>query len=82
MPRPRAGTTTRALGLEADVTDHDAVDGAVEAVVDRSGLDVVVANAGIASPVTTARTMDPAVFERVVEVNLLGVWRTVRRGRR
>jgi NAD(P)-dependent dehydrogenase (short-subunit alcohol dehydrogenase family) len=71
--------TTRALGLEADVTDHDAVDGAVEAVVDRfGGLDVVVANAGIASRVTTARTMDPAVFERVVEVNLLGVWRTVR----
>jgi NAD(P)-dependent dehydrogenase (short-subunit alcohol dehydrogenase family) len=71
--------TTRALGLEADVTDHDAVDGAVEAVVDRfGGLDVVVANAGIASRATTARTMDPAVFERVVEVNLLGVWRTVR----
>jgi NAD(P)-dependent dehydrogenase (short-subunit alcohol dehydrogenase family) len=71
--------STRALGLEADVTDEDAVAEAVEVAADRfGGLDVVVANAGIASRVMTARAIDPAVFERVVEVNLLGVWRTVR----
>jgi NAD(P)-dependent dehydrogenase (short-subunit alcohol dehydrogenase family) len=71
--------TTRALGLEADVTDQDAIAGAVATVVDRfGGVDVVVANAGIAARVTTARAMDPAVFERIVDVNLLGVWRTVR----
>jgi NAD(P)-dependent dehydrogenase (short-subunit alcohol dehydrogenase family) len=70
---------TRALGLEADVTDEDAVAEAVEAAAERfGGLDVVVANAGIASRVMTARAIDPAVFERVVDVNLLGVWRTVR----
>jgi NAD(P)-dependent dehydrogenase (short-subunit alcohol dehydrogenase family) len=69
----------RALGLEADVTDPDALAAAVQVAVDRfGGLDVVVANAGIAARVSTARTVDPAVFERVLEVNLLGVWRTVR----
>ncbi|MNT31057.1 putative oxidoreductase SadH [compost metagenome] len=37
------------------------------------------ANAGIAcDPPTTIRNMDEATFERVVEVDLLGVWRTVR----
>jgi NAD(P)-dependent dehydrogenase (short-subunit alcohol dehydrogenase family) len=70
---------TRALGLEADVTDEDALARAIEGVIDRfGGVDVVVANAGIAARVMTARAIDPGVFERVVEVNLLGVWRTVR----
>ena len=42
------------------------------------GLDIVVANAGVAPPSTTMRTMDPEAFERTLEVDLLGVWRTVR----
>jgi NAD(P)-dependent dehydrogenase (short-subunit alcohol dehydrogenase family) len=37
----------------------------------------VIANAGVA-PIGTVRTIDPAAFERTIEVNLLGVWRTVR----
>jgi NAD(P)-dependent dehydrogenase (short-subunit alcohol dehydrogenase family) len=70
---------TRAFGLGVDVSDADAISGAVEAVVDRfGGLDVVVANAGIATRATTARAMDADVFERVINVNLLGTWRTVR----
>jgi NAD(P)-dependent dehydrogenase (short-subunit alcohol dehydrogenase family) len=69
----------RAIGLGADVTDGAAVERAVAAVVERfGGLDVVVANAGIASRAATVRAIDPATFERVLEVNLLGVWRTVR----
>ena len=52
---------------------------AVETTVARfGGLDVIVANAGIAPRVTTALAMDPDAFERVLEVDLLGVWRTVR----
>ena len=35
------------------------------------------ANAGIA-PAGMVRSVDPAAFERTVEINLLGVWRTVR----
>ena len=68
----------RTLGLAADVSDRDAIAAAVDAVVERfGGVDVVVANAGIAPRVTTARAIDPDVFERVIDVNLLGVWRTV-----
>jgi NAD(P)-dependent dehydrogenase (short-subunit alcohol dehydrogenase family) len=72
----------RALGLGVDVTDRAAMDRAVEATVERfGGLDVIFANAGIApDPPTTIATIDESMFERVVEVDLLGVWRTVRAG--
>ncbi|HWO60433.1 MAG TPA: SDR family NAD(P)-dependent oxidoreductase, partial [Umezawaea sp.] len=61
-----------------DVTDWKALEIAVAGVVEHfGGIDVVVANAGIASA-GFVRSIDPAAFERVVEVNLLGVWRTVR----
>lgn len=69
----------RALPIGADVTDAAAMERAVAATVERfGGLDVVVANAGIAPPQRTAAALGPEVFERVVEVDLLGVWRTVR----
>jgi NAD(P)-dependent dehydrogenase (short-subunit alcohol dehydrogenase family) len=68
----------RAAWFEADVTDVGALERAVDATVERfGGIDVVIANAGIA-PVGTVRTIDPEAFERTIEVNLLGVWRTVR----
>jgi NAD(P)-dependent dehydrogenase (short-subunit alcohol dehydrogenase family) len=64
--------------FEADVTDWDALEGAVEGTVERfGGIDVVVANAGIGC-VGMVRSTDPAAFERTIEINLLGVWRTVR----
>jgi NAD(P)-dependent dehydrogenase (short-subunit alcohol dehydrogenase family) len=69
----------RTLAIAADVTDQGAMQAAVAEVVERfGGLDVVVANAGIAPEGATTRTMPPEEWERVVEVNLLGVWRTVR----
>jgi NAD(P)-dependent dehydrogenase (short-subunit alcohol dehydrogenase family) len=67
-----------ASAWQADVTDAGALDTVVADIVARyGGIDVVVANAGIA-PTGFVRSMDPAAFERTVEVNLLGVWRTVR----
>ncbi len=64
---------------EADVRDTAAVGHAVDAAVERfGGIDVVMANAGIAPPVTTVAGVDPEAFERVIDINLLGVWRTVR----
>ncbi len=67
-----------AAWFEADVTDHDALERAVEEALERFGaLDIVVANAGVAAGGPVA-TIDPDHFERLIDVNLLGVWRTVR----
>src|SRR3954468_4511129 len=70
----------RAIGIGADVTDHGAMMAAVAETVETfGGLDVAVANAGIAqSSVATVRGIGTEEWERVFEVDLLGVWRTVR----
>ena len=70
----------RAIGLGADVTDGAAIMRAVAETVERfGGLDVVVANAGIAqSRLATVRGIGAEEWERVFEVDMLGVWRTVR----
>jgi NAD(P)-dependent dehydrogenase (short-subunit alcohol dehydrogenase family) len=71
----------RTFAAACDVTDPAAVERVVQGVADRfGGVDIVVANAGIAPPPATIRVVDPAVQERVIEVDLLGVWRTVRAG--
>jgi NAD(P)-dependent dehydrogenase (short-subunit alcohol dehydrogenase family) len=66
-----------AAAFEVDVTDRHALGAAVDGTVERfGGIDGVVANAGIGGggPV---RHADPDAFERVLEVNLNGVYRTV-----
>jgi NAD(P)-dependent dehydrogenase (short-subunit alcohol dehydrogenase family) len=70
----------RAIGIGADVTDDAAIMRAVAETVERfGGLDVAVANAGIAqSQVATVRGIGGEEWERVFEVDMLGVWRTVR----
>lgn len=70
----------RAVGIGADVTDEGAMRAAVAETVERfGGLDVVVANAGMAQPkVATVRGIGSEEWERVFEVDMLGVWRTVR----
>lgn len=70
--------TGPALGLAADVTDRGAMQRVVAEAVERfGGVDIVVANAGIASRGATFRAMSPEVFDRVLDVNLHGVHRTV-----
>ena len=67
------------IGLAADVTDLAAMEAAVAQTVERlGGVDVVIASAGITPPKTTARAIDPAVWEKVVEVNMIGVYNTAR----
>jgi NAD(P)-dependent dehydrogenase (short-subunit alcohol dehydrogenase family) len=79
VERAAAQLGSDTLGIAADVTDSAAMDGAVAAAVERfGGLDVIVANAGIASRGATVMAAEPDQFERVIEVNLLGVWRSVR----
>jgi hypothetical protein len=62
---------------EADVTDQAALDAAVAATAEQlGGIDVVVANAGIANNGTVA--INPvAALIRTIDVNLIGVVRTV-----
>ena len=68
-----------ALAVEADVSDFAALRAAAAAAVEAfGGIDVVVANAGIAPPTETVLTIDPDAFEHTVDVDLLGQWRTVR----
>lgn len=63
---------------EADVTDWDALERATAGVVEHFGrIDIVIANAGIATT-GFVRSVDRAAFEKVIEVDLLGVWRTFR----
>ena len=65
------------LWFECDVTDQAALDRAVAATTGvLGGIDVVVANAGIGSFGSVARTPVEAQA-RVIEVNLIGVLRTV-----
>jgi len=67
-----------ALAVVCDVRDREQVEGAVEAAVEQlRGLDVVVANAGVAAQLPLVGG-DPEVFERTIEVNLLGAYYTLR----
>lgn len=69
---------TGTLAIAADVSDRGAMQRAVAATVEHlGGLDVVVANAGIAPRVATFKAMAPESFTRVLDVNLWGVYRTV-----
>jgi NAD(P)-dependent dehydrogenase (short-subunit alcohol dehydrogenase family) len=78
LERVAAQCGANAAWFECDVTDTEALERAVQGTVERfGGIDVVMANAGIA-PVGMVRSTDPAAFERTIEINLLGVWRTVR----
>jgi len=66
------------VGIRCDVTDDAAVRAAVAEAVERFGrLDVVVANAGIGAQ-GTIEDNDDDEWRRVLDVNVLGVARTVR----
>jgi NAD(P)-dependent dehydrogenase (short-subunit alcohol dehydrogenase family) len=67
-----------ALVREVDVTDREALHAAVDdAAAALGGLDVAIANAGIANG-GMMRSIDEDAWEQVVDVNLKGVFRTVR----
>jgi NAD(P)-dependent dehydrogenase (short-subunit alcohol dehydrogenase family)/alkylhydroperoxidase family enzyme len=67
-----------APALACDVRDRAQVEVAVRAAVEAlGGLDVVIANAGVAAQLPVIGG-DPEIFERTLEVNLLGVYNTLR----
>jgi NAD(P)-dependent dehydrogenase (short-subunit alcohol dehydrogenase family) len=68
----------RVLTVVADVRDLAAMQAAVDQGIERfGGIDIVMANAGIA---TTGSVLgvDPAAFKTLIEVNVMGVFHTVR----
>jgi SDR family mycofactocin-dependent oxidoreductase len=71
-------TGRRIEAQTADVRDLAALRAAVDAGVARFGrLDIVVANAGIAS-YAPADQLSEQQWDEMIEINLSGVWRTVR----
>jgi NAD(P)-dependent dehydrogenase (short-subunit alcohol dehydrogenase family) len=78
LRRVAAQCGSNAAAFDCDVTDWDALERTVRGTIERfGGIDVVMANAGI-SPAGMTRSIDPRAFERTLEINLFGVWRTVR----
>ena len=66
------------LTAVADVRDLPAVQAAAAQAVERfGGIDVVVANAGVISYGSVLQ-VDPEAFKRVLDINVLGVFNTVR----
>ncbi|MEI7715893.1 MAG: SDR family oxidoreductase [Mycobacterium sp.] len=66
------------LAVVADVRDLPAMHSAAAQAVERfGGIDIVVANAGIASYGSLLQ-VDPEAFARVQDINVLGVFNTVR----
>lgn len=67
-----------AVGIVADVTDLDSMEAAATEAVARFGrIDVTVANAGIAS-YGSLEVVDPAAFRKVIDINITGVFHTIR----
>ncbi|KZS59377.1 SDR family oxidoreductase [Mycobacterium ostraviense] len=72
------GGDDRVLTVVADVRDLPAMQAAADQAVEKfGGIDVVIANAGIASYGSVLQ-VDPEAFKRVLDVNVLGVFHTVR----
>ncbi|GAA1522472.1 SDR family oxidoreductase [Nocardioides humi] len=68
----------RCEGVVADVCDLAAMEAAVATTLGRFGrLDTVLANAGIAS-YGSVLAIDPAAFQRTIDINVVGVFNTAR----
>ncbi len=68
----------RVLTTNADVRDLAAMQATVDKGVERfGGIDVVMANAGIAT-YGSVLNVDPAAFRTLIDVNIVGVFNTVR----
>lgn len=62
----------------ADVRSRDSMADALARAHDDLGpIHCVVANAGVIGPIAAVTDVDPDAFEHVIDIDLLGVWRTV-----
>ncbi|OFJ54443.1 mycofactocin-coupled SDR family oxidoreductase [Mycolicibacterium grossiae] len=69
----------RVVTAEVDVRDYDALASALDGAVEELGrLDIVVANAGIGNGGNTLDRTSEADWQDMIDVNLSGVWKTVK----
>ena len=67
------------IATQADVRDFDALKAAVDAGVEELGrLDIVLANAGIASVGGPVESMAADSWKNTIDINLTGLWHTAR----
>lgn len=70
-----ASQLQQGLAHEADVTDRESIRSALASAMHRFGrIDMLVNNAGHAGPTMPLDEFEPQVWQRVVDVNLVGVF--------
>ena len=75
----RLGGDRYARGWAVDVRDFEAQQRVFGEVADHfGGIDVVVAGAGVLGPLQTIGPTEPADWDRVIDINLNGAWRTLK----
>ena len=71
----------RIVTAQVDVRDFGALKNAVDSGVEQLGrLDIIVANAGIGTSGDTLDQMDETRWQDMIDVNLSGVWKSVKAG--
>ncbi|OCB41291.1 3-ketoacyl-ACP reductase [Mycobacterium malmoense] len=75
------GLDSRVVTAEVDVRDYDALKAAVDGGVEQLGrLDIICANAGIGNGGQTLDKTSEEDWRDMIDVNLSGVWKTVKAG--
>ncbi|BBX12331.1 putative short-chain type dehydrogenase/reductase [Mycobacterium novum] len=75
------GCDRRIVTAQVDVRDFDALKAAVDSGVEQLGrLDIIAANAGIGNGGDTLDKTSEADWQDMIDVNLSGVWKTVKAG--
>ncbi len=68
-----------AVAVRADVQEDEGLRHAVAVAVEEfGGLDVAVNNAGVQGPAAALAEQNEADFDRIVDINLKGIWRAMR----